>query len=146
MRISWLPDLHVDGLEPSRSDELSERSCVVAVVLVAIHGHHRSLGMPCFDADGGQASGREPIVEPLRQGTGLETNPFKGAIDPGQNFTDIGRVRNRLPFKEHSAVGIDDADAGHLKRDVESRIQNSGHGRSPGLGFTGKKTTGVSGD
>ena len=47
---------------------------------------------------------------------------------------------------ENAVNGVDNADAGHLERDVESRKQCSGHCLSPGRELTGKKTTGVPGD
>ena len=71
--------------------------------------------MSRFNADGGQARAREAIVKPLRQRPGFETNSLEGAVDTSQHIADVDRVRNRLCLKDHSALGIDNADAGHLQ-------------------------------
>ncbi|GMG84564.1 hypothetical protein LNKW23_37800 [Paralimibaculum aggregatum] len=62
--------------------------------------------------------------------------------DRRKRLTDIRRVRNRFFFKDYSAVSIDNADAGHFKRDIKAREQYFSRGRSPGHGTTGKETTG----
>src|SRR5215213_6566139 len=101
----------MNGLEPTGSHDLGDGASIVAISLVR-HGAHRSLCMSRLDADRRPPSRHELAVQPCRQRTSLQSNPFEGHIEARKESMESFRVAGRPSLLDHSTGLINYANRG----------------------------------
>lgn len=76
--------------------------------------------MTRLDADDRQPGARQPLKKPLRQGPGLETDPFNVQGRILQDGEEIVRVADDPHLAADPAGFIDNANRGLFHRDIEA--------------------------
>jgi hypothetical protein len=78
-----------------------------------------------LDADDREIGPLKAEEQPLRQGASLKADPDVVSFHPAQFGGDGVRFRGNLGLQDHSALLVDDTDAGQFQRHVQSGIQRN---------------------
>jgi hypothetical protein len=111
----------MDGLEPTRADDLRNAVRVIPVRLDR-HRVQRRYDMPALQANDGEALVNKMPADPFRRRTGIETDASK-TISPSVNSTPHGLgVTEHLPLPWHLTSLANDANGYRVERGIQSCI------------------------
>jgi hypothetical protein len=97
---------------------LRDAACVPPVGLDR-HGRERRLDVPCFQQHRIEPRLAQPVVEPLRQGAGLQANPGDRQPELAQEADQRFRLACHLGLAHDLAGCVQHAQAAQLQRHID---------------------------
>jgi hypothetical protein len=129
--------LDVNPLEPAKADQMGDAARVVAI---RFHAHRSEGGSDVvrFHSGNRETFFHQPLVEPLREISGLKPNVFDATALVADCLCDRCRLARRTRFLDDTVSFVDDADMRLVEGNIEANEElhpldsligcNEGHG------------------